>query len=78
MLAEAFQPCKKAVPDEALRKRRHGAEEGTRTPTLLTGLDSESSASTNFATSALNSIFIRISSFLKLANTKNTLARLSL
>lgn len=29
-----------------------GAEEGTRTPILLTGLDSESSASTNFATSA--------------------------
>ncbi len=39
------------LPYEALAK--YGAEEGTRTPIPFTGLEPESSVSTNFTTSAL-------------------------
>ena len=35
---------------------KYGAEEGTRTPILLTGLDPEPSVSTNFTTSAYKSV----------------------
>ncbi len=43
-----------AVPYVALAK--YGAEEGTRTPTHVTGLDPEPSASANSATSAIKNI----------------------
>ena len=47
------------------RLKRFGAEEGTRTPTGVTPLDPESSASTNSATSAFSSKILDSISFVK-------------